>query len=358
MITMSQSSSKKTIQINTDFFKLPSVAKTKKRRDTPRNMGAHLIQPNSLKKELLNRIKQHKNASVLSTPASNDTFTDEFMDSIQYLDALSKTSVPLSTTPSSVHNVSFSPYPAGPTVSLELPESLKEIRSPFTKTDVPYGCLKGGKKPTYRTWKNGTTNKPFTNQPIINQPIINKPFTNQPSINQPIISKPIISKPSVPLDRERKLESLKEKATQQKIDTFLSEQPFIKPITQKSEPSLPVEEPKNELKDLIEKESNKKTYVKTTRKTKYTLGKSKTQRKVGVLIKNRATRKNIVGAHKDLKKEALQDVKKYLRQHGLLKAGSNAPNDVIRKLYEATMLTGDITNSNTDILMHNFINDV
>ena len=54
---------------------------------------------------------------------------------------------------------------------------------------------------------------------------------------------------------------------------------------------------------------------------------------------------------------SINDVKKYLRKHGFLKAGSLAPNDVIRKMYESTMLTGDITNTNKDVLMHNFMHD-
>jgi uncharacterized membrane-anchored protein len=73
-----------------------------------------------------------------------------------------------------------------------------------------------------------------------------------------------------------------------------------------------------------------------------------------VLIKDRDTRKRILHAQKELKKKPLNDVKKYLREHGLIKVGSNSPNDVIRKMYESSMLTGDIMNNNKDILLHNF----
>ena len=76
-----------------------------------------------------------------------------------------------------------------------------------------------------------------------------------------------------------------------------------------------------------------------------------------MLIKNRNTRKRVLDAQRDLKRESITDVKNYLKKHGMIKVGSLAPNDVIRKIYESTMLSGDITNRNKDTLLHNFMND-
>ncbi len=90
---------------------------------------------------------------------------------------------------------------------------------------------------------------------------------------------------------------------------------------------------------------------------KYTLGKSRIKNKVGILLKNRSTRKNVLSAQKELKQHSINDVKKYLRQHNLIKIGSSAPNDVLRKIYETSILTGDINNNNKDILLHNFMKD-
>ena len=44
-----------------------------------------------------------------------------------------------------------------------------------------------------------------------------------------------------------------------------------------------------------------------------------------------------------------------MKDHNLIKVGSNAPTDVIRKLYESAMLAGEVTNNNKDTLLHNFI---
>jgi hypothetical protein len=95
-----------------------------------------------------------------------------------------------------------------------------------------------------------------------------------------------------------------------------------------------------------------------TRTYKYKLGKKKDSKHIGLLIKNRETQKKIKQEVSQLKQQPIQNVKNFLREKNLIKLGSQAPNDVLRRLYEDSMLAGEITNTNNNNLVHNYLNDV
>lgn len=78
---------------------------------------------------------------------------------------------------------------------------------------------------------------------------------------------------------------------------------------------------------------------------------------MAILIKDKQTRKNVIHAEKELRKKNINDIKAYLRKHGLIKVGSSAPNDVLRKMFESSMMSGEIQNNNRDVLLHNFMKD-
>jgi len=388
---------KKTIKINPELFNIADKTKKNRERKTKPAMPM-VIRPNSLKKELLNKIKEHRTKEIGSS--EKQSFSDEFRDSINYLSSLSQKKKEDSArekmrelmsnkTVKNYHSYNSPEYTNQngefhnynslmPIVNLELPKELQEtyvpalieptsspikIKSyiPKTENEIPYGCLKGGQKPTFRTWQ--ATRKNY--DAISSTPIIQKPLTFQ---EEQAISDSVN-------ERERKLELLRmkmrrqmeeEKYKQQLEETSRQSEPIIPPIQTPvfvSEPDTSILNTNipasNELKLNLDAmiEPPEKKFIKRTIKRKYTLGKSKIHNTVSILLKDNQTRKNVVNAQKELKRTPINDIKKYLKTRGLIKVGSNAPNDVLRKTYESAMLSGEVLNKNKDTLLHNFLND-
>ena len=408
---------KKTIQINPALFTVSKTRKNHhagSRSGSGEKKMAPLISPNQLKTQLLRRIKEHKNrenddgrktktethSSKTSVSESQDigAYTDEFEESLNYLKSLSnqktemqkKTLKHYSSLLSSNNDNKRSNYVL-PSVDLELPESLKEVVPTFhpVNTDpfklnyrvdnvVPYGVLKGGVKPTYRNFVKTQKNYGAMTGNFVQQ----KPNVNQ--VTPVINSNSSLSTHRMDLLKEKIKNKQEELQQQQQVDEIvmtqnLIQKPIITPSSfQNVDPNLDVPlsvstqvgGEKIELDSDFQLEPglnqttinqnptptyhpNTKRFLKRTIRRKYTLGKSKLKRTVGILLKDRNTRKNVLAAHKDLKRTAIHDVKKYLRDHNLIKTGSNTPNDVVRKIYETAMLAGDITNHNKETLMFN-----
>lgn len=400
-------SSNKTISINPSIFSLGG-SKTKKNREKKEKPTAvPLISPSVLKNKLLKRIKEHKqretenlenNKRTLSSQTLPESFkpnnevlnySDEFTDSINYLQTLSKQKKVDDEKKNyelvkqkrkeeierrTIRNYHSMDQQIGqPSINMDLPEELQyqiqmpiatepfKINSPYKGDEVPYGVLKGGLKPSYREWARTQKNNIVTNPQsslIIQGGNINSEKTA----------------------RENRLNILKEKLKykiqENIVDPMSSENLIKKPIQTissniqpiQSQPSniqiQPNQIPQNpniQIPQPIQEAGGNiiatKHITKKTIKRKYTLGRSKIKKTVGVLIKDRGTRKIILTAQKDLKRRNINDIKLYLRDHNLIKAGSSAPNDVLRKLYESAMLAGEISNSNVDTLLYNFSKD-
>jgi hypothetical protein len=396
--------SNKTISINTSYFTLGGSKTKKNKEKKEKPIIKPLINPNVLKNKFLRRIKEHKQKEIQNLENNNtlkenniQVFTDEFNDSINYLQTLSKQKKvndektnyekQKQRRKEEIERKTLKNYGQymQNQVNIDLPEELKiemytQSNNPLVlnkpdKDNIPYGILKGGLKPTYRNWT-----KTQRNNIVVNP---NAALTIQN--NQ-------ISKEK--LERELRLQSLREKLKNKQQEELLKKpnivEPAIKPnIIESSikpnivEPAIkpniiesPIKpniiEPVTIKPNIVESAAIKSTIIepitnpilkeniiatkKITKKTikrKYTLGKSKIKKAVGVLVKDRGTRKQIISAQRDLKKKNINDVKSYLRDHNLIKVGSNAPNDVIRKIYESAMLSGEITNSNSETLLHN-----
>jgi hypothetical protein len=398
--------SNKTISINPSLFSIGG-SKTKKNREKKQKPTiVPLISPNVLKNKLLKRIKEHKqretenlenNKRKLPTPEEsikNDivkhelsTFSDEFSDSINYLQTLSKQKKVNDEKINyerqkqrkkellerqTVRNYQSINQPhIEHNVNLDLPEELLARPLIVVNTDsmpiggqpiqlhtktsdsIPYGILKGGTKPTYKDWARTQRNYDVTN-PHAALTIQGLELNKEKN------------------ERENRLNNLREKLKQKQVeesinkseDNMLTQNLIQKPVE--------VETPEKSVENVLaqpvqnvvpinvgggEEIIATKKITKKTIKRKYTLGRSKIKKTVSVLVKDRGTRKLILGAQKDLKRKSINDVKEYLRDHNLIKIGSNAPNDVLRKLYESAMLAGEITNSNSEILLHNFSKD-
>jgi hypothetical protein len=255
---------------------------------------------------------------------------------------------PYQPTPAYSSPPTYSPptgYSSPPNHIQRPPQQLNSLK---IENDPPYGCLKNANKPTYRNWVKTKRNTGDDDE-------ITTSSTYSSNIH---------FSPDPQNERQKRLEQLRRKMKEDEIQKLNSyNNTMTMPKKEKEEPVLnnvspPVSQNTITGGDAANAEEEPdKRYIKRTIKKKYTLGKSTVYRKVGILIKNNATRKKIINAQKDLKKKSIHDIKKYLVEHGLLKVGSNAPNNVLRKTYESAMLTGEVVNQNKDVLIHNLMND-
>ena len=95
---------------------------------------------------------------------------------------------------------------------------------------------------------------------------------------------------------------------------------------------------------------------KKTLKRKYNVGKSKFYPKVGVLISNKTLRTQTLQKTQSIKQTPIAEIRRTLVKKGLIKVGSNAPNDVLRKMYESvSLIVGDVQNHNVENLLHNYL---
>lgn len=331
-------SEKRVIKINEDMFKIPG--KTQKKRKE--SSSAIKVKPpkkeeknNTLKRKLLQIIRNKQKEKIKEQYDPNDaekveTFENEFNSSMDYLSNLSSKHV----TPK-LNSTLKTHVPVSENLHLELPSELLErdvtnniqIHKPIVGTtpqfNIPkYGCLKNGSLPTFRTWKSQTQKNTEVIEPCI-QPT--NPINTMNSIPTAISSL-----------SDSKNQLLHE--TPIMLNNYKQTQKMIKEIQDENTTPLP------------------KKQKKTIRRN-FTIGRHKYKPVISVLVSNRTLRNRASTQQKLLQQTPIEEVKRHLVKQGLIKIGCIAPNDVLRQMYECSMMMcGEVKNHNPDYLLHNFLN--
>jgi hypothetical protein len=379
--------SNKTIAINPSLFSTSTIHTRKKYQKKEKKP---LISPNVLKTQLLKRIKQHKQSEINTKSNSLEKsettiFSDEFNESVNYLQTLSKQKKikdNIEMKKQELERKTLKNYNdqtfLSPHVNIELPEELTEPLVPINTeqynpiNEVPYGILKNGLKPTYRNWiKTQRNNNTIMNNPTnLETPVMNlrenrlnnlREKIKQKNVHERLSKQEEILMNSNVINKTTSFENIDSDSNSDSpnptieislpLSTNQNTEEFTNPHIDSSLSNTPIPNTNSTFHEdnVI---ATKKITTKTIKKT-YTLGKNKSKNIVSLLIKDRGTRKQILSAHKNLKSKSINDIKSELRKYNLIKAGSNAPNDVLRKLYESSMLTGEVVNLNTDFFLQN-----
>jgi len=358
-----ENGSRKTIQINPDFLKFTNGGKTRKKHAS-KPIKFKSDKPDThaktTKRKMLNYIrrKQEANyremiqsASIPEKPLAtheNVLPKTDFEQSLEFLESITKnpknatlkhrppldfqsSSELYSTTGqnSVLHTPSILENILDENVAIHPPENVFDSIRPSVSGVEPilqlvppqYGCLKGGKLPTYRNWRMQTQKHHGGLPPTLSPPTLPQGLPS--STLSPIIG----GKRTLAQNREEMRKHFQKKREE-------------KQRVAKAKPA-----------GFQEKQRR------IVRRS-FRVGKSKVYPKVGVLVSNKTIRNTIQSKCQDLKQTPIEEVKKYLIKHGFIRVGSSTPNDVLRKMYEsAKLMCGEIQNHNPDNLLYNYLNN-
>lgn len=276
----------KTIAIDPQLLKISGKKRQKSAKITPSQLN---INSNNIRQMLIEKLRKSRKTQRIPPKINTNNFDNN--QSIYLEPKLSSgdfdQNIPVSL----------------PVNTNKFPENLPmdTVVHSIIHPDKPYGVLKNGTKPTYKTWNLSQKNYDSLKNDVDTVTQIVEKVVN-----------PIVQE-SLPT------ESIN---IQQNI----------------SEPSQP----------MIQQTEIKKTY---------TIGKNKKLKSVGVLIKNIHTRKKIEDDILKHKKTNITTVKNYLKSHNMIKHGTTAPTNLLRTIYENMKLCGDVSNDNINNLIHNFEKD-
>ena len=361
-------SERKVITINPELFKTNGGTRKKRAENEQKDIRVR-SQPNERNKTTKGRIlkyireqqdKNYKNlfekTDEIPLPKQSDLaiFNKGFDDSVNYLASLteqhkhkSKQNQTLKQYPVQTQSLLYEPAISNhlfdENVSIDMPEIFNgpinpiPVFGPLIQSNQPnYGCLKNGKLPTYRTWKNQTQKKTGG---LTMSELMNPVKTNGGSFNQKTHSEPnggSFNQKTTILDEIAKTK-------QEKANKALEARALHKMA--------------DKVKQTHEKHKTKYLKQKKTLRRTHYVGKSKIFPKVSVLVSNKTIRNNVSTKTQLLKQTPIHDVKQFLIKKGFIKVGSIAPNDVLRKMYESvSLICGEVHNHNSDNFLYNYFN--
>jgi hypothetical protein len=356
-------SERKTIQINPELFKV-SEKNTSRKKDSSskikikspeKKQKQKTLRKNVLKmirekqQEEYKRLFDHSEPKKASTGSSSQQeFNKDFDESLEFFSSLA--SKPENIDPPINHNTTFKKYPemnsvllqpntpifvdTNENVNIDLPDifspkinskDMIKIHHPSVQLPPPpkYGCLKNGSLPTYKSVFRQTQRVyPESTIPSYPAPILIGSQNQSPGPLQILAKEPQKTFTREPAEIVQKYEKTK---------------------------ALFNDKSQKRIKYLKRKKIFKRTYH---------VGRSTTKPQIGVLVSNRTVRNRISTDAQLLKQTPIHDVRKFLIKKGFIKVGTNAPNDVLRKMYESvSMVCGEIQNHNPENLLFNFIHD-
>jgi hypothetical protein len=384
-------SERKTINLNPELFNFSSN-KTRKKRENKTDGEIKVKTPkpkqrdNTLKKKsILNMIRQHQEEKYKKLFNEKNKLNNEVkneIDSISQIDSdfeqsknyllklaeeneikqqnLNKT---LKQYPSTLNNsLLFHPnIEPCENVKLDFPDDRIDSGTPISikpklssnqmnYIQPNYGCLKNGSLPTYRQYMNNNNTQKNISNSISNgiattgsggvyQVLNNSQIQNLPEIVVKSSQQQGGASGYNAIEHSNKENNI----INHKIDENIQKMSGMKQMISKLEAI---------------KNNNYKKAMKQKRiiRRSYKIGKSKVLPKISVLVSNRTIRNNITTKSQLLKQDSINDIKKHLVKRGLIKIGSTAPNDVLRKMYEcSSLICGEVQNHNPDNLLHNFL---
>jgi len=311
---MNAETDRKRISINTDLFTTSSNKRKNKTMKTVKEKK--IIQPikvNSVKKALITKIKQkhHLSQTGNNTPEvkigiSEEDFENDFMKSMQFLDTM--------------------------------------IKDKRTKRD---------KKKSRKIQRDVITVAPM---PMPMPMPIQAPIPIQTPLKGPapmiarapmIAPAPIIAPTHIALAPDPVYGCLKN-----------GSKPCYRTYHNKTLKKHSIGMQKNKpIQRSINRPTKTRVRKRLIKKRHYHVGKTAKNRTISVLIKNNQTRRRIQQDLTSIKQKSISEIKKELYKKNLLKIGTVCPPDVIRTIYEQSMLAGNITNVGKGVSIHNFVND-